>query len=77
VLGGNLGLELEVYHFQLDIGEQVVQRTFPGFTGPASVGSKDVHVAVVGLNALYRFGSRRIRSSRGAARSLTPVGRGT
>jgi opacity protein-like surface antigen len=55
ILGGNLGLELEVYHFQPDVGDQVVQGTFPGFTGPATVGSKDVHVTVVGLNALYRF----------------------
>ena len=55
ILGGNLGLELEVYHFQPDVGEQVVQGTFPGFAGPATVGSKDVHVTVVGLNALYRF----------------------
>jgi opacity protein-like surface antigen len=55
ILGGHLGLELEVYHFQPDVGEQVVQGTFPGFAGPATVGSNDVHVTVVGLNALYRF----------------------
>jgi opacity protein-like surface antigen len=57
VLGGNLGLELEVYHFQPDIDEQIVQGTFPsfGFTGPALVRSADVHVTTIGLNALYRF----------------------
>ena len=40
ILGGNLGLELEVYVFQPDVGEQVVQGMFPGFTGPATVGSR-------------------------------------
>jgi opacity protein-like surface antigen len=64
ILGGNLGLELEVYHFQPDVGEQVVHGMFPGFTGPATVGSKDVYVTVVGLNAplpaVPRNGRRRL-----------------
>jgi len=33
----------------------VVQGTFPGFTGPTVIPSSDVHVTVIGLNAVYRF----------------------
>jgi hypothetical protein len=35
VLGGNFGLELEVYHFQPDIDDQVVRFSSPGFSGNA------------------------------------------
>jgi opacity protein-like surface antigen len=55
VLGGNLGLELEVHHFQPDIDEQVVRGSFPGFTGRVFVPSADVHVTTIGLNALSRL----------------------
>jgi opacity protein-like surface antigen len=55
VLGGNLGLELEVYHFEPDVDEQIVRGSFPGFTGQLLFPSADVHVTTVGLNGIYRL----------------------
>ncbi len=55
MLGGSLGLELEVYHFEPDIDNQTVRFTGGGFTGQGSVSASDVQVTTIALNALYRL----------------------
>ena len=55
VLGGNLGLELEVYHFRPDIETQTVSFSTNGSGGQTTFIGADVHVTTVGLNGLYRL----------------------
>src|SRR5262245_48395259 len=55
VLGGNTGLELEVYHFRPDIDRQTVKVSGNGFTTRGRLIPFDLHVTAVGLNGLYRF----------------------
>ncbi len=57
VLGGNLGLELEAYHFEPNVDAQRVRfsGTAPGAPTNADVQKADVDVTVVGLNGLYRL----------------------
>src|SRR2546426_847181 len=58
VLGGNVGLELEAYHFKSDVDAQTarVSGTILGapFNGDVRVASSDIEVTTVALNALYR-----------------------
>ena len=54
VLGGNTGLELEVYHFRPDIDRQTVLVSANG-TGTTTFDAADLHVTAIGLNGLYRF----------------------
>jgi opacity protein-like surface antigen len=59
VLDGNVGLELEAYHFKANVEEQTAQ--FAGtilsapFKGAVHVVSSDIEVTAVALNALYRY----------------------
>ena len=59
VLGGNVGLELEAYHFKSDVDAQTAR--FSGtilgapFNGDVRVASSDIEVTTVALNALYRY----------------------
>ena len=59
LLGGNAGVELDVYHFEPDLGAQTVRFTglFAGFNGDfeTRLQSADVEVTAVALNLLYRF----------------------
>ena len=55
VLGGNTGLELEVYHFRPDIGTQTVGVSANGLSGTTTFRHADLHVTAIGLNGLYRF----------------------
>jgi opacity protein-like surface antigen len=59
VLGGNVGVELDVYHFEPDLGAQTVGFTglFAGFNGEIQtrLQSADIEVTAVTLNLLYRF----------------------
>jgi opacity protein-like surface antigen len=55
VLGGNFGLESEVYHFRPDIDTQTVNFSTGGFGGKTTFIGADVHVTAVGLNGLYRL----------------------
>jgi opacity protein-like surface antigen len=55
VLGGNVGLELEVYHYRPDIDQQTVTFAVNGFSGPVQLRRSDVQVTPIALNALYRF----------------------
>jgi len=55
VLGGNTGLELEIYHFRPDIDRQTVSFSANGFTGKTQFNAVDLHVTAVALNALYRL----------------------
>lgn len=63
VLGGNLGAELDVYHYRPDLDEQRVR--FKGLLAGVQadtrtpVQSADVEVTAVTLNLLYRFGLAR------------------
>ena len=59
LLGGNTGIELDVYHFQPDVPRQTV--TFSGLlagvTGETrtQIQSADIDITAVTMNALYRF----------------------
>jgi opacity protein-like surface antigen len=59
VLGGNIGAELDVYHFEPDLAAQTV--TFSGMLGPVTgdvqmrLQSADIEVTAVTANLLYRF----------------------
>ena len=64
VLGGNFGLELEVYHLEPDVASQNVTfsgtaRTVFGTTLPpefnTTIQKADIDVTTVGLNLLYRL----------------------
>jgi opacity protein-like surface antigen len=59
LLGGNLGAELDVYHFEPNFGAQTVRFSgmFAGVTGDIStrLQSADIDVTAVTLNLLYRF----------------------
>ena len=64
VLGGNFGLELEVYHFEPDVASQTVvfsgtARTIFGTTLPpefrTTIQKADIDVTALGLNLLYRL----------------------
>jgi opacity protein-like surface antigen len=59
LLGGNTGIELDVYHFEPDVARQSVtfRGTLAGATGdiPTEIQSADVDITAVTLNALYRF----------------------
>lgn len=59
VFGGNVGAELDVYHFEPDFGSQTVRFTgmFGGVTGDIStrLQSANIDVTAVTLNLLYRF----------------------
>jgi opacity protein-like surface antigen len=63
-LGGNFGLELEVYHFEPNVASQTVvfsgtARTIFGTTLPpefrTTIQKADIDVTAVGLNLLYRL----------------------
>lgn len=58
-LGGNLGAELDVYHYEPNFGAQTVRfsGTFAGVNGDIStrLQSADIDVTAVTLNLLYRF----------------------
>ena len=73
VLGGNFGLELEVYHFQPDIDDQVVRFSSPGFSGNAFFPSTDVHVTRSRSARCIGCGSPRAPTFPGAASSPTSV----
>ena len=59
LLGGNTGIELDVYHFEPDVPRQRV--TFSGMLAGATgdfrteIQSSDVEITAVTINALYRF----------------------
>jgi opacity protein-like surface antigen len=59
LLGGNAGVELDVYHFEPDLAAQTVRFTglLAGFTGDfqTRLQSADIEVTAVTLNLLYRF----------------------
>jgi opacity protein-like surface antigen len=55
VLGGNAGLELEVYHFRPHIDSQTVDFSATGFSGTTTFHEADLHITAIALNALYRF----------------------
>ena len=59
LLGGNVGAELDVYHFEPDFGAQTVRftGTFGGVSGDIStrLQSANIDVTAVTLNLLYRF----------------------
>lgn len=59
LLGGNVGAELDVYHFEPNFGAQTVRftGTFAGVTGDITtrLQSADIDVTAVTLNLLYRF----------------------
>jgi opacity protein-like surface antigen len=59
LLGGNLGAELDVYHFEPDLSAQTVRFTglLGGFTGDfrTRLQSADIEVTAVTLNLLYRL----------------------
>jgi opacity protein-like surface antigen len=59
VLGGNIGLEVEAYHFKSDVDAQTARfsGTIGGapFNGVLHVQSADIEVTTVALNALYRY----------------------
>jgi opacity protein-like surface antigen len=59
LLGGNAGVELDVYHFEPDMRPQTVRFSglFAGFNGDIEtrLQSADVEVTAVTLNLLYRF----------------------
>ena len=54
VLGGDTGLELEVYHFGPDIDQQTVLVSANG-TGTTTCDAVDLHVTAIGLNGPFRF----------------------
>lgn len=60
LLGGNVGAELDVYHFRPDLGDQSVRFTglLAGVTGDTQIRlqAADIEVTAVTLNLLYRFG---------------------
>jgi opacity protein-like surface antigen len=60
LLGGNIGAELDVYHFRPDLERQRVRFTglLAGVTGDTqtTLQSADVEVTAVTLNLLYRIG---------------------
>jgi opacity protein-like surface antigen len=59
VLGGHLGVEIDVQYFESDIGSQ--RRRFSGtlsgtpFEGDIGIQGADVEIWAIGLNSLYRF----------------------
>jgi len=59
LLGGNLGAELDVYHFEPDLSPQTVRFTglFAGVNGDVRtrLQSADIEVTAVTVNLLYRF----------------------
>ena len=59
LLGGNVGAELDVYHFEPDLGKQTVRFTgvFAGVDGDihTRLQSADIDVTAATLNILYRF----------------------
>ena len=59
LLGGNVGAELDVYHFEPDVGSQTVSFTglVAGFNGDVRLRlqSADIEVTAVTMNLLYRF----------------------
>ena len=59
LLGGNVGLELDVYHFEPDLDAQTVRFSglLAGFNGDIQtrLQSADVEITAVTLNLLYRF----------------------
>jgi opacity protein-like surface antigen len=59
LLGGNVGVELDVYHFEPNLDAQNVRFTglFAGFSGDVQtrLQSADIEVTAVSLNLLYRF----------------------
>lgn len=59
LLGGNVGAELDVYHFRPDLDAQQVRFTglLAGVTGDTRtrLQSADIEVTAVALNLLYRF----------------------
>jgi opacity protein-like surface antigen len=59
LLGGNIGAELDVYHFRPDLERQQVRFTglLAGVNGDAdaTLQSADIEVTAVTLNLLYRF----------------------
>ena len=59
VLGGNVGAELDVYHFEPDFGAQTVRfaGTFAGVTGDIStrLQSANIDVTAVTVNFVYRY----------------------
>jgi opacity protein-like surface antigen len=59
VFGGNVGAELDVYHFQPNFGAQNVRftGTFAGVTGDITtrLQSADIDVTAVTVNFLYRY----------------------
>jgi opacity protein-like surface antigen len=59
LLGGNAGIELDVYHFEPDVARQTVSFSgllagVPGDTR-TQIQSADVDVTAITINALYRF----------------------
>jgi opacity protein-like surface antigen len=60
LLGGQLGTELDVYHFRPDVDEQQVRFSglLAGVAGDTrtTLPSADIEVTAVTLNLLYRFG---------------------
>ncbi len=59
LLGGNVGAELDVYHFEPDLSAQTVRFTglLAGFNGDlrTRLQSADIDITAVTLNLLYRF----------------------
>jgi opacity protein-like surface antigen len=59
ILGGHVGLELEVAHFELRVGEQTVRFTGTSLGQPIDtetpIQKVDVDVTTIGLHALYRL----------------------
>jgi opacity protein-like surface antigen len=59
LLGGNTGIELDVYHFEPDVARQTV--TFSGMLAGATGDTRteiqpaDVDITAITINALYRF----------------------
>jgi len=59
ILGGNTGIELDVYHFKPDVSPQSVKfrGLLAGVTGDTrtEIQRADIQITAVTLNALYRF----------------------
>ena len=59
LLGGNTGIELDVYHFEPDVSRQFVKfrGMLAGVTGDTrtEIQAADIQITAVTLNALYRF----------------------
>ncbi len=59
LLGGNTGIELDVYHFEPDVPRQTVKFSgqLAGFTGDTrtQIQPADIEITAVTINALYRF----------------------